>query len=39
MPWNGYPNGIRNFLIKKLKIKYIDSSTSDAVNLYIDIYW
>ena len=25
-------NGVRNFLIKKLKTKYIDSSTSDAVN-------
>ena len=32
MSWNGYPNGVRNFLIKKLKTKYIDSSTSDAVN-------
>jgi hypothetical protein len=32
MIWNGYPNGVRNFLIKKLKTKYIDSSTSDAVN-------
>ena len=32
MSWNGYPNGIRNFLIKKLKTEYIDSSTSDAVN-------
>ena len=32
MIWNGYPNGVRNFLIKKLKTKYIDSSTSDAAN-------
>jgi hypothetical protein len=32
MSWNGYPNGVRNFLIKKFKTKYIDSSTSDAVN-------
>jgi hypothetical protein len=24
--------GVRNFLIKKLKTKYIDSSASDAVN-------
>ena len=32
MSWNGYPNGVRNFLIKKLKTKYIHSSTFDAVN-------
>jgi hypothetical protein len=32
MSWNDYPNGIRNFLNKKLKTKYTDSSTSDAVN-------
>jgi hypothetical protein len=31
MSWNGYPNGIRNFLIKKLKTKYTACSTSDAV--------
>jgi hypothetical protein len=36
MSWNGYPNGVRNFLIKKLKTKYIDSSTSDAVNYDTD---
>ena len=31
--WNGYPNGVKNFLIKKLKTKYAHdiSITSDAV--------
>jgi hypothetical protein len=31
MSWNDYPNSVRNFLIKKIKTKYTDSSTSNAV--------
>ena len=32
MSWNGYPKSIQNFLMKKLKTKYSDSSISVAVN-------
>ena len=32
MFWNGYPKSIQNFLMKKLKTKYSDSSTSVTVN-------
>ena len=28
MSWNGYPISIRNFLIRKLKTKYVNYSTS-----------
>ena len=28
MFWNGYPISIRNFLIRKLKTKYVNYSTS-----------
>ena len=30
--WNGYPKSIQNFLMKKLKTKYSDSSTSVTVS-------
>ena len=32
MSWNGYPKSIQNFLMKKLKTKCSDSSTSVTVN-------
>ena len=32
MSWNGYPKNIQNFLMKKLKTIYSDSSTSVTVN-------
>ena len=32
MSWNGYPKSIQNFLMKKIKTKYSDSSTSVTVN-------
>ena len=32
MSWNGYPKSIQNFLMKKLKTKYSDSSTYVTVN-------
>ena len=32
MSWNGCPKSIQNFLMKELKTKYSDSSTSVTVN-------
>ena len=37
MSWNGYPIGIRNFLINKLKLKYKSSPSTTIVALDVDL--